>query len=98
MRPPDDFGVALVFRDMRPTPIRQAAASTLCPHGMEALTPRETELLIVLASGATYAECAAALGIGIGTVQGYVKSVYGKLDVSSKAEAAVAAMRLGLIS
>ncbi|HVK77424.1 MAG TPA: response regulator transcription factor [Kofleriaceae bacterium] len=62
-----------------------------------ALTARETELLGLLARGATYAECAAALGIGLGTVQGYVKAIYGKLDVSSKAEAAVAAVRLGLV-
>jgi DNA-binding NarL/FixJ family response regulator len=61
------------------------------------LTDRETELLALLARGATYAQCASALGIGIGTVQSYVKNIYGKLDVSSKAEAAVAAVRLGLV-
>lgn len=61
------------------------------------LTERETELLALLARGATYAQCASALGIGVGTVQGYVKNIYGKLDVSSKAEAAVAAVRLGLV-
>lgn len=61
------------------------------------LTERETELLALLARGATYAQCASALGIGVGTVQGYVKTIYGKLDVSSKAEAAVAAVRLGLV-
>jgi two-component system nitrate/nitrite response regulator NarL len=62
-----------------------------------ALTARETELLVLLARGATYAECASTLGIGVGTVQSYVKSIYAKLDVSSKAEAAVAAVRLGLV-
>jgi DNA-binding NarL/FixJ family response regulator len=61
------------------------------------LTDREMDLLSLLARGATYAEAASALGIGLGTVQGYVKSIYGKLDVSSKAEAAVAAVRLGLV-
>jgi DNA-binding NarL/FixJ family response regulator len=61
------------------------------------LTERETELLALLARGATYAQCASALGIGVGTVQSYVKNIYGKLDVSSKAEAAVAAVRLGLV-
>lgn len=63
----------------------------------QTLTERETQLLALLARGATYAEAAAALGIGIGTVQGYVKSIYTKLEVSSKAEAAVAAVRLGLV-
>lgn len=62
------------------------------------LTARETELLVLLARGSTYAEAAAGLGIGIGTVQSYVKTIYTKLDVTSKAEAAVAAMRLGLVT
>lgn len=63
-----------------------------------ALTERETELLALLARGATYAQCAGALGIGIGTVQSYVKSIYTNLDVGSKAEAAVVAVRLGLVT
>ena len=67
------------------------------PQAAEALTERETELLVLLARGATYAQCAEALSIGVGTVQGYVKNIYAKLDVSSKAEAAVAAARLGLV-
>jgi DNA-binding NarL/FixJ family response regulator len=62
-----------------------------------ALTDRETEVLRHLALGATYAACADALGIGLGTVQGHVKSIYGKLEVTSKAEAALAAARLGLL-
>lgn len=62
------------------------------------LTERETELLALLARGATYAQCAEALGIGVGTVQSYVKSIYTKLDVGSKAEAAVVAVRLGLLT
>jgi DNA-binding NarL/FixJ family response regulator len=61
------------------------------------LTERETALLGLLARGLTYAQCASELGIGIGTVQTYVKSIYGKLDVSSKAEASVIALRLGLV-
>jgi DNA-binding NarL/FixJ family response regulator len=63
-----------------------------------ALTARETELLSLLAKGATYAQAAGQLGIGVGTVQSYVKSIYAKLDVGSKAEAAVIAVRLGLVT
>jgi DNA-binding CsgD family transcriptional regulator len=51
----------------------------------------------LLASGRTYAECAHELGIGVGTVQTYVKAIYAKLEVSSKAEATLAAVRLGLV-
>lgn len=73
------------------------AAHAHAPGHDAALTERETELLGLLARGMTYAECAAVLGIGVGTVQGYVKCIYAKLDVSSKAEAAVVAARLGLV-
>jgi len=77
---------------------RHVVDTMLASTGSEQpLTERETELLALLARGATYAQAASALGIGLGTVQGYVKSIYSKLEVSSKAEAAVAAVRLGLV-
>lgn len=60
------------------------------------LSPRERDVLRLLARGHTYAATASALGIGLGTVQGHVKSIYHKLQVASKAEAALAAARLGL--
>lgn len=60
------------------------------------LSPREREVLRLLARGHTYAAAGQALGIGLGTVQGHVKSIYHKLQVASKAEAALAAVRLGL--
>lgn len=70
---------------------------TLLPREEIGLTARETQLLALLARGATYQECATELQIAIGTVQGYVKQLYGKLEVSSKAEAAVVAARRGLV-
>lgn len=62
-----------------------------------ALTPRERELLIALARGLTYAESAALLEVKLATVQGHVKSLYGKLDVETKTEAAAWAIRHGLV-
>jgi DNA-binding NarL/FixJ family response regulator len=51
------------------------------------LTSRERDVLDLLCTGASYREVAEGLGIGVGTVQTYVKSVYAKLGVSTKAEA-----------
>jgi two-component system nitrate/nitrite response regulator NarL len=62
-----------------------------------ALSARELEVLSLLCEGRSYAEIATALGMAIGTVQTHVKSVYGQLEVSSKAEAAAVAFRRGLI-
>lgn len=51
-----------------------------------ALTFREEELAVRLAEGLGYAECAEQMGIGLGTVQTHVKTLYRKLEVSSRAE------------
>ncbi len=73
------------------------AARSSAPGGAVAtLSERERSVLAELARGRTYAEVGAALGIGLGTVQGYVKTIYGKLRISSKAEAAALATKLGL--
>jgi DNA-binding NarL/FixJ family response regulator len=61
-----------------------------------ALTRREREVLALLAKGSTYEDTARLLGISLGTVQSHVKSLYRKLEVSSKAEAAAEAVRRGL--
>lgn len=61
------------------------------------LSPRELEVLQVFATGASYAECAAQLGLAMGTVQNHVKHIYEKLGVSSKTEAVAMATRLGIL-
>lgn len=61
------------------------------------LTERERELLSLLVKGLSYKQVAMALGIGLGTVQSHVKSIYEKLEVSSKAEATAVAIREGLV-
>src|SRR5690606_5114577 len=58
------------------------------PPRLELLTQRERQVLDRLARGETYGDIARALDIGLGTVQTYVKRVYNKLEVTSKAEAA----------
>jgi DNA-binding NarL/FixJ family response regulator len=61
------------------------------------LSKRELEVLQLLVHGHTYADVAQALGIAEGTVQTYVKRIYEKLDVSTKAEAALLAVARGLV-
>jgi DNA-binding NarL/FixJ family response regulator len=63
---------------------------------VEALSIREREVLELLARGHTYAAIGTALGVAIGTVQAHVRSIYAKLEVASKAEAAAIATRVGL--
>lgn len=62
-----------------------------------ALTPREQEVLALIGKGLRIPEAARILSLTPHTVAGYVKSIYRKLNVSSRAEAAVEAMRRGIV-
>ena len=62
------------------------------------LTPRETETLSLIAKGYKIAEVATTLGVSRNTAHEFVKSVYRKLKVSSRAEAALEATRMGLVN
>ena len=51
------------------------------------LSPREEAVLSLLAKGYRSKEVADELGIGLGTVNTYVRNIYEKLHVRSRAEA-----------
>lgn len=59
------------------------------------LTPRETEILGLLAEGQSNKAIARNLGISDGTVKLHVKAILRKLDVHSRVEAAVMAVEHG---
>lgn len=64
---------------------------------LDTLSPRESEILSLVARGYTYAELGALLCISLSTVQTHVKSIYSKLAVHSKTEAVFEARQLGLL-
>ena len=61
------------------------------------LTPRETEILKLIAEGVGNAEIAERLYVSLGTVKGHVADILEKLSASDRAQAAVTAYRRGLI-
>ena len=63
-----------------------------------ALTLRETEVLGCIGRGMRISQTAQMLHISEHTVSGYVKDIYRKLNISSRAEAALEADRRGLTS
>lgn len=67
------------------------------PAGDVHLSPREHETLRLIAKGFTVAQVAEALAISPNTTAGYVKEIYRKLNVSSRAEVAIEANRRGLL-
>jgi DNA-binding NarL/FixJ family response regulator len=60
------------------------------------LTDRENEVLLRVAKGFTLPEIGVQLNLSRHTIADYVKQIYRKLNVSSRAEAALEAQRLGL--
>jgi DNA-binding NarL/FixJ family response regulator len=62
------------------------------------LSEREIEILRLLADGLPNADIAERLHLSKGTVQNYVSSIFTKLDVTDRTQAAVIALRHGLVS
>ena len=80
------------LQSSRPMPVDRGA-----PMDYERLTPRESEVLTYLSKGFTIKEIANLMGIKWFTVNDHIKSIYKKLNVSSRAEAAVLATKQGLV-
>src|SRR5919202_458193 len=82
---------ALTAAELRPSPQLAAATSN------QPLTPRELEVLGMLAEGLGNKIVAARLGISEHTVKTHVASILPKLDAGTRAEAVAIGARLGLI-
>jgi two-component system, NarL family, response regulator LiaR len=80
----------------------QAAARLMrevrLPESPEALTERETDVLRLLAQGKANKQIARDLGIGEKTVKTHVSNILAKLNVPSRTQAALYAVRIGLVS
>lgn len=76
----------------RQQPMREP--DNVTPHVQ--LTDRENEVLLRVAKGFTLPEIGVQLNLSRHTIADYVKQIYRKLNVSSRAEAALEAQRLGL--
>lgn len=81
-----------LLKQLGSTPVRaDSTASTT-------LTPRETEILTLVAAGRTNGEIARQLFISTKTVSVHVSNVLGKLGAAGRTEAAAIARRRGLIA
>jgi DNA-binding NarL/FixJ family response regulator len=62
------------------------------------LSPREIDVLKLLAEGHVYKTAAAELNLSIDTVRFHIRNIYEKLHVHSKSEAVLAALRAGILT
>ena len=79
--------------------LRESTAShrAVSPPLVEALTPREIEVLGMMVEGWGNKEISSRLGISEHTVKFHVASIMGKLNASSRTEAVTSGIRHGLI-
>jgi two-component system NarL family response regulator len=80
------------------TTLRPELTAKLAQHiGDEPLTERERVVLVLLAEGKSNREIGTEIHIEESTVKSHLKSIFGKLHVVSRTEAATVAMRRGLV-
>jgi DNA-binding NarL/FixJ family response regulator len=76
-----------------PMPAPRAAQG----EGPEPLSPRESQVLDLIARGFPYLEIATQLSVSVTTVQTHVRNIYGKLGVHTRSEAVFEARQAGLL-
>ena len=86
-------------RERRPqvTGAPRPPALVLAAAAEAALTPREREVLALMAANFTYREIAVQLVLSEGTVRTHAKNILRKLHQPDRAQAVIAAMRTGLL-
>lgn len=83
--------LAALARGKGPGPSGSSSVAGL----IESLSEREAEVLRLLAQGLTNKDIAQTLIISVRTVEAHLRSVYGKLDVRSRTEAVLWAVKHG---
>jgi DNA-binding NarL/FixJ family response regulator len=91
-------GESLLHGEVATRLLRRLAEEPARPDELPAvpLTPREAEVLGLLAQGLTNREIAGQLFVSVGTVKVHVERILAKLGVSDRTQAAVRAVTLGL--
>ena len=76
----------------------QRPVPTVQPAALSELTPRELEVLELIAHGNSNADIAGELVISDATVKTHVARIFSKLDLQDRAQAVVLAYETGLVS
>lgn len=75
-----------------------APAAAIADDGGRSLSPRESEILQLIAKGLTNPEVADVLSLSRSTIRTHLEHIYEKLDVTNRVEAVTEGLRKGIIS
>jgi two-component system, NarL family, response regulator DegU len=90
-------GEASLSPDLASSMLAEARRSDPASASGGLLTPREEDVLKLIAEGASTPEVAAALFISTKTVRHHLSSIYEKLDSRDRTQAVIRAVRMGII-
>ncbi|MER3554746.1 MAG: DNA-binding response regulator [Meiothermus sp.] len=82
---------------LHPEAAKRLAREVKTPDGSETLTPRETEILRLIAQGHSNKTIVRELGVEESTVKTHVSSLLSKLGLNSRTQAALYALKIGLV-
>jgi DNA-binding NarL/FixJ family response regulator len=97
MGPSEAQGVRFVATGRDGAPSAQLELGHAAPPGLEHLTPRQIEVLRLVARGMTNAEIADALFLSRRTVHAHLRSIFHKLEVGHRSAATRYAIQHGLL-
>ncbi|MGL5805110.1 MAG: response regulator transcription factor [Xenococcaceae cyanobacterium] len=85
------FGPGIVERAIAEKLANEVDESKQPPPGLSELTPREKEVLKMIATGASNREIAKELFLSEGTVRNHISNILGRLNVRDRTQAAIVA-------
>jgi two-component system, NarL family, response regulator YdfI len=90
-------GLVLLDPEIAESLSERISGATSRVHSHEELTPREAEVLAMLAEGLPNREIADRLGVSDHTIKFHISSILDKLGASTRTEAVTLGLRMGLI-
>jgi LuxR family maltose regulon positive regulatory protein len=94
---PNYVGKLLAVFDVEKQKRENSSSSSPSQPLLEPLSPREPEVLRLIAQGLSNREIGERLFLALDTVKGHNRKIFGKLDVKRRTEAVVRARELGLL-